>query len=77
MKLNMKTPIKPLNNVGINAIVEFEGKNLYNGTVTIQGDQLIINLSGKIKVSFAKFFFSKFINKYLQNYKYLKKNFFA
>nr|XP_012235380.1 PREDICTED: uncharacterized protein LOC105679739 [Linepithema humile] len=52
VKFGLKTPIEPLNNIHIDAIMDIEGK-LYNGTVIIRGNKLVIDLSGKIKLENA------------------------
>jgi len=51
VRLNIKTPLEFLKDFRSNAILEIEG-NLYKSTVTIRGNQLILDLFGNIKVNF-------------------------
>lgn len=52
VKFNIKTPLDFLKDFRTSAIMEIDG-DLYNATVTILGNDLIMGLSGKMRVSFA------------------------
>ncbi|XP_029160980.1 apolipophorins isoform X2 [Nylanderia fulva] len=52
VKFNIRTPLEFLKDLRTNAVVEIEG-NLYRSTITIRGNQLIIDLSGNIKMEKA------------------------
>ncbi|XP_012534919.2 uncharacterized protein LOC105835859 [Monomorium pharaonis] len=52
VKFDMKTPLEFLKTFHTNAVVAIEG-NLYNGTLAIHGDQLILNVHGNIKLEQA------------------------
>lgn len=54
VKVDIKTPFEPLKTISTNAIVEIEG-NLYKAILTIHGDQLLLDVVGNIRVSFARF----------------------
>ncbi|XP_025074116.1 uncharacterized protein LOC105427375 [Pogonomyrmex barbatus] len=46
---NLKTPLESIKVFHTNAIIEMQG-NLYKGTITIRGNQLILNLSGNVQL---------------------------
>ncbi|EZA49996.1 Apolipophorins [Ooceraea biroi] len=52
IKLNVKTPLNFLKDLRTNSIIEIEG-NLYNVTVSIRGDDLIMDVFGKLKLENA------------------------
>jgi len=50
VKFNIKTPLDFLKDFRTSVVLEIEG-NLYNATVSFRGEELIIDVSGKIRVN--------------------------